>query len=50
MGEVLIKDEEIRERCGQYFKWLFDENTEIETDEGVANQGMANIRFAKNST
>ncbi len=43
-------DEEIRERCGQHFKWLTnDENTEIETDEGVANQGMTNIRFAKNS-
>ena len=50
MGEVLMKYEEIREPCGQYFKWLTnDENTEIETDDGVANQGMTNIRFAKNS-
>ena len=46
-----MKDEESREQCGQYFTWLTDdENTEIETDEGVANQGVANIRFAKNST
>ena len=41
-----MKDEEIMERCGQYFNWLTnDENTEIETDEGVANHGMTNIRF-----
>ena len=46
-----MKDEKIRERCGQYFKWLTnDENTEIKTDKGVANQGMTNIRFGKNST
>ena len=46
-----MKDEESRERCGQYFKWLTShDNTEIETDEGLANQGMTNIRFAKNST
>ena len=50
MGEVLPTDEEIRERCGQHFKWLTnDENTEIETDDGVANQGMTNIRFVNNS-
>ena len=46
-----MKYDEIRERCVLYFKWLTnDENTEIETDEGVANKGMTNIRFAKNST
>ena len=45
-----MKYEEIREPCGHYFKWLTnDENTEIETDDGVANQGTTNIRFAKNS-
>ena len=33
-----MKDEESRELCGQYFEWLTnDENTKIETDEGVAN-------------
>ena len=46
-----MKDEESRERCGQYIEWLTnDENTEIETNEGVANQGMTNIIFAKNNT
>ena len=31
------------DRSGHYFKWLMNcENTEIETEEGVANQGMAN--------
>ena len=30
MGEVLMKYEDIREQCEQYFKWLTnDENTEI---------------------
>ena len=33
-----MKDEEISEQCGQYFKWLTNyENTKIETYEGVAN-------------
>ena len=44
-----MKDVEIMKRCGKYFKWLtHGENTEIETDDGVANhQGMTNIRFEK---
>ena len=38
-----MKYENIRERWGQYVKWhMNDENTEIETEEDVTNQGMTN--------
>ena len=39
-----MKYEETMELCVQYFKWLTnDENTEMETDEGVVNQGMKKV-------
>ena len=40
-GEVLMKDEYIRERWGQYFSWLMnEENPRVETDDRAPNQGM----------
>ena len=34
VGEVLMKDEYIRERWGQYFSWLMnEENPRVETRE-----------------
>ena len=40
-GEVLMKDEYTRERWGQYFSWLInEENPRVETDDRTPNQGM----------
>ena len=40
-GEVLKKDEYIRERWGQYFSWLMnEENPRVETEDRAPNQGM----------
>ena len=40
-GEVLMKDEYIRERWGQYFSWLMnEENPRVETEDRAPNQGM----------
>ena len=40
-GDVLMRDEDIRERWGQYFSWLMnEENPRVETDEMEPNQGM----------
>ena len=36
-----MKDEYIRERRGQYFSWLMnEENPRVETEERAPNQGM----------
>ena len=40
-GEVLMKDEYIRERCGQYLSWLMnEENPRVETEYRAPNQDM----------
>ena len=40
-GEVLMKDEYIRERWGQYFSWLMiEKNPRVETEDRAPNQGM----------
>ena len=40
-GDVLMRDEDIRERWGQYFSWLMnEENPRVETEEREPNQGM----------
>ena len=40
-GEVLMKDEYIRVRWGQYFSWLMNvENPRVETEDRAPNQGM----------
>ena len=40
-GDVLMRDEDIRERCGQYFSWLMnEENPRVETDKREPNQGL----------
>ena len=40
-GDVLMRDEDIRERWGQYFSWLMnEENPRVETDEREPNQGL----------
>ena len=41
-GEVLMKDDEIKERWGQYFNMLMNnENQRVETEERYINQAMA---------
>ena len=40
-GDVLMRDEYIRERWGQYFSWLMnEENPRVETEEREPNQGL----------
>ena len=40
-GDVLMRDEDIRERWGQYFSWLInEENPRVETDEREPNQRL----------
>ena len=40
-GDVLMRDEDIRERWGQYFSWLMnEENPRVETEEREQNQGL----------
>ena len=40
-GDVLMRDDDIRERWGQYFSWLMnEENTRVETEDGEPNQGL----------
>ena len=40
-GDVLMRDEDIRERWGQYFSWLMnEENPRVETEERETNQGL----------
>ena len=40
-GYVLMRDEDIRERWGQYFSWLMnEENPREETEERESNQGL----------
>ena len=40
-GDVLMRDEDIRERWGQYFSWLMnEENPRVETEEREPNQGL----------
>ena len=40
-GEVLMKDEFIRERWGQYFSWaMIEENPRVETEDRAPNQGI----------
>ena len=40
-GDVLMRDEDIRERWGQYFSWLInEENQREETEEREPNQGL----------
>ena len=40
-GDVLMRDEDIRERWGQYFSWLMNEdNPRVETEEREPNQGL----------
>ena len=40
-GDVLMRDEDIRERWGQYFSWLMnEENQRVETEEREPNQGL----------
>ena len=40
-GDVLMRDEDIRERWGQYFIWLVnEENPRVETEEREPNQGL----------
>ena len=40
-GNVLMKDEDIRERWGQYFGWLMnEENLRVETEDREPNQGL----------
>ena len=40
-GDVLMRDEDIRERWGQYVSWLMnEENPREETDERESNQGL----------
>ena len=40
-GDVLMRDEVIRERWGQYFSWLMnEENPRVETEEREPNQGL----------
>ena len=40
-GDVLMRDEDIRERWGQYFSWLMnEENPRVETEEMEPNQGL----------
>ena len=40
-GDVLMRDEDIRERWGQYFSWLMnEENPRLETEEREPNQGL----------
>ena len=41
-GDVLMRDEDIRERWGQYFSWLMnEENPRVETEEREPNQGLS---------
>ena len=41
-GDVLMRDEDIRERWGQYFSWLMnEENPRVEMEEREPNQGLA---------
>ena len=40
-GDVLMRDEDIRERWGQYFSWLMNaENPIVETEEREPNQRL----------
>ena len=40
-GDVLMRDEDIRERWGQYFSWLMnEENARVATEEREPNQGL----------
>ena len=40
-GDVLMRDEDIRERWGQYFSWLMnEENPRVETEEREPNKGL----------
>ena len=40
-GDVLMRDEDIRERWDQYFSWLMnEENPRVETEEREPNQGL----------
>ena len=40
-GDVLMRDEDIRERWGQYFSWLMnEENPRVETEEREPNQEL----------
>ena len=40
-GDVLMRDEDIRERWGQYFSWLLnEENPRVEMEEREPNQGL----------
>ena len=40
-GDVLMRDEDIRERWGQYFSWLMnEENPRVETEEREPNEGL----------
>ena len=40
-GDVLMRDEDIRERLGQYLSWLMkEENPRVETEEREPNQGL----------
>ena len=40
-GDVLMRDEDIRETWGQYFSWLMhEENPRVETEEREPNQGL----------
>ena len=40
-GDVLMRDEDIRERWGQYFSWLMnEENPRVETEEREPSQGL----------
>ena len=40
-GDVLMRDEDIRERWGQYSSWLMnEENPRVETDKREPNQGL----------
>ena len=39
--DVLMRNEDIRERWGQYFSWLMnEENPRVETEEREPNQGL----------
>ena len=40
-GDVLMRDEDIREGWGQYFSWVMnEENPIVETDEREPNHGL----------
>ena len=41
MGDVLMRDDDIRERWGQYFSWVMhEENPRVETEAMEPNQGL----------